>query len=126
MNRFRADLHVHTVLSPCAEVEMIPPLIVQAALEKQIDLIAITDHNASAKLITKLTDKLLPVSPAIVSSCAASRSRASLGRPANESSMRSLTRSGSITKPAIDMRAAIAGISARKPKNATPAAASIT
>ncbi|HSK67354.1 MAG TPA: PHP domain-containing protein [Anaerolineales bacterium] len=48
MNRFRADLHVHTVLSPCAEVEMIPPLIVQAALEKQIDLIAITDHNASA------------------------------------------------------------------------------
>jgi 3',5'-nucleoside bisphosphate phosphatase len=29
MKRFRADLHVHTVLSPCAEVEMIPPLIVQ-------------------------------------------------------------------------------------------------
>ena len=50
MNRFRADLHVHTVLSPCAEVEMIPPLIVQAALEKQIDLIAITDHNASANV----------------------------------------------------------------------------
>ncbi len=50
MNRFRADLHVHTVLSPCAEVEMIPPLIVQAVLEKQIDLIAITDHNASANV----------------------------------------------------------------------------
>ena len=50
MNRFRADLHVHTVLSPCAEVEMIPPLIVQAALEKQIDLIAITDHNSSANV----------------------------------------------------------------------------
>lgn len=50
MNHFRADLHVHTVLSPCAEVEMIPPLIVQAALEKQIDLIAITDHNASANV----------------------------------------------------------------------------
>jgi 3',5'-nucleoside bisphosphate phosphatase len=48
MNKFRADLHVHTVLSPCAEVEMIPPLIVQQAVELNIDLIAITDHNASA------------------------------------------------------------------------------
>jgi PHP family Zn ribbon phosphoesterase len=51
MKRFRADLHVHTVLSPCAEVEMIPSLIVQVALEKGIDLIAITDHNASANVV---------------------------------------------------------------------------
>ena len=29
---------------------MIPPLIVQAALEKGIDLIAVTDHNASANV----------------------------------------------------------------------------
>jgi len=50
MRKFRADLHVHTVLSPCAEVEMIPPLIVQKALEHGIDLIAITDHNASANV----------------------------------------------------------------------------
>ena len=50
MKKFRADLHVHTVLSPCAEVEMIPPLIVQTALERGIDLIAITDHNASANV----------------------------------------------------------------------------
>jgi PHP family Zn ribbon phosphoesterase len=50
MKNFRADLHVHTVLSPCAEVEMIPPLIVQRALELEIDLIAITDHNASANV----------------------------------------------------------------------------
>jgi 3',5'-nucleoside bisphosphate phosphatase len=50
MQTFRADLHVHTVLSPCAEVEMIPPLIVQTALENQIDIIAITDHNASANV----------------------------------------------------------------------------
>src|SRR5690349_6457242 len=50
MKQFRADLHVHTVLSPCAEVEMIPPLIVQKALEKHIDLIAITDHNTSANV----------------------------------------------------------------------------
>lgn len=50
MKTFRADLHVHTVLSPCADVEMIPPLIVQQALEKNIDIIAITDHNASANV----------------------------------------------------------------------------
>jgi 3',5'-nucleoside bisphosphate phosphatase len=50
MKQFRADLHVHTVLSPCAAVEMIPPLIVQRALEKNIDIIAITDHNASANV----------------------------------------------------------------------------
>lgn len=43
-----ADLHVHTVLSPCAEVEMIPPLIVRRALALGLDLIAVTDHNAAA------------------------------------------------------------------------------
>src|SRR5512136_136217 len=46
--KIRADLHIHTVLSPCAEVEMIPPLIVERALDAGLDLIAITDHNASA------------------------------------------------------------------------------
>lgn len=50
MKTLRADLHVHTVLSPCAEVEMIPPLIVREALEQHIDIIAITDHNASANV----------------------------------------------------------------------------
>jgi len=48
--RLRADLHVHTVLSPCAEIEMIPPLIVQQALDLGIHLIAITDHNATANI----------------------------------------------------------------------------
>ncbi len=47
---FRAEFHVHTVLSPCAEVEMIPPLIIAEALEKGINLLAITDHNASANI----------------------------------------------------------------------------
>jgi PHP family Zn ribbon phosphoesterase len=42
------DLHVHTVLSPCAEIEMIPPLIVQRAQELGLDVIAITDHNCAA------------------------------------------------------------------------------
>ena len=50
MNTFRADLHVHTVLSPCAGMEMIPPLIVEEALDQEIQLIAITDHNATANI----------------------------------------------------------------------------
>ncbi len=47
---YRAELHVHTVLSPCAGVEMIPPVIVESALQKNINLIAITDHNATANI----------------------------------------------------------------------------
>lgn len=48
MKILRAEFHVHTVLSPCAEIEMIPPLIVEEALSQGIQWIAITDHNASA------------------------------------------------------------------------------
>jgi 3',5'-nucleoside bisphosphate phosphatase len=47
LKKYLAELHIHTVLSPCADVEMIPPLIVQTALERGLNLIAITDHNAS-------------------------------------------------------------------------------
>ncbi len=50
MQIYVAELHIHTVLSPCAEIEMIPPLIVRTALERGINLIAITDHNASANV----------------------------------------------------------------------------
>jgi PHP family Zn ribbon phosphoesterase len=50
MPTYRAELHVHTVLSPCAGVEMIPPVIVETALQHGINLLAITDHNATANL----------------------------------------------------------------------------
>ena len=43
---FKAELHCHTVLSPCASIEMIPPLIITKAVEKGINLLAITDHNS--------------------------------------------------------------------------------
>jgi hypothetical protein len=45
-----ADLHLHTVLSPCAEVEMIPPLIVARALELGLEWIAVTDHNSAGNV----------------------------------------------------------------------------
>jgi 3',5'-nucleoside bisphosphate phosphatase len=50
LKTYRAELHVHTVLSPCAEVEMIPPLIIQTAFDMGINLLAITDHNATANI----------------------------------------------------------------------------
>ena len=50
MKTYRADLHVHTVLSPCADVEMIPPLIVDEATTRGIRLLAITDHNGTANI----------------------------------------------------------------------------
>ena len=48
LRTYAADLHVHTVLSPCAAREMLPPLIVSRARLRGLDLIAVTDHNASA------------------------------------------------------------------------------
>ena len=46
MIEFRAELHVHTVLSACAGTDMLPRPIVDAALFNEINLIAITDHNS--------------------------------------------------------------------------------
>ena len=50
MKSLKADLHIHTVLSPCATLEMLPPYIVERASKTNIQLIAITDHNSSANV----------------------------------------------------------------------------
>lgn len=47
---FSADLHIHTVLSPCAELDMGPINIVEAAGELELDIIGITDHNSAANV----------------------------------------------------------------------------
>lgn len=44
---FRADLHMHTCLSPCAELDMTPRAIVRRAVECGLGLIAVTDHNSA-------------------------------------------------------------------------------
>lgn len=46
MRRFVADLHVHSILSPCAAIEMTPRNIVWHAQQYGVDIVAITDHNA--------------------------------------------------------------------------------
>jgi PHP family Zn ribbon phosphoesterase len=45
MNSYRADLHIHSVLSPCGDFEMSPGNIVDEAVRKGLDMIAVTDHN---------------------------------------------------------------------------------
>ncbi|HEX3031384.1 MAG TPA: ATP-binding protein [Bacillota bacterium] len=49
MNRvYKADLHIHSALSPCAEQEMTPPKIIHGAKARGLSIIAITDHNSAA------------------------------------------------------------------------------
>lgn len=59
MKKFRADLHMHTVLSPCGDLEMSPVNIVRKASERGIDILGITDHNSTlhAPLIKELASK---------------------------------------------------------------------
>lgn len=42
-----AEFHLHTVLSACAEIEMIPPLIIRQAQRLGIAWLAVTDHNSA-------------------------------------------------------------------------------
>lgn len=46
--KYAVDLHIHSALSPCSEKEMTPNNIVNMALLKQLDIIALTDHNTAA------------------------------------------------------------------------------
>ncbi len=59
MKTFRADLHVHTVLSPCGDLEMSPINIVKKAKERCIDILGISDHNTTlhAPLVRELALK---------------------------------------------------------------------
>jgi len=50
LKRFVADLHIHTCLSPCAEVDMTPLRIVEKALARGLDMIAISDHNSAENI----------------------------------------------------------------------------
>ncbi len=43
----KADLHIHTALSPCAAREMTPPAIVEAAVRCGLAMIAVCDHNSA-------------------------------------------------------------------------------
>ena len=48
------DFHIHSCLSPCGSDEMTPQMIVDCALAKELDCIAITDHNISGNCLTAI------------------------------------------------------------------------
>ena len=47
LREFKADLHIHTCLSPCTNFEMAPSRIIEKSRENKLDIIAICDHNSS-------------------------------------------------------------------------------
>ncbi len=47
---FTADLHIHSCLSPCAELDMTPMRIMRKAAESGLDIVAIADHNSCENL----------------------------------------------------------------------------
>ena len=59
MKTYKADLHIHTVLSPCGDLEMSPENIVKQALKKELQIIGITDHNSTrhCRLISEIAKK---------------------------------------------------------------------
>ena len=50
LRTFRADLHIHSCLSPCGDEEMKPFAIVNQALAMGLDMIAICDHNSAENI----------------------------------------------------------------------------
>ena len=59
MKTYRTDLHIHTLLSPCGDLEMSPANIVSLACERGMNIIGITDHNTTrqCELVWKLAQK---------------------------------------------------------------------
>jgi len=51
LKEFRCDLHIHTCLSPCADLDMYPRAIVAKSLEERLDVIAVCDHNSSENVL---------------------------------------------------------------------------
>lgn len=50
MRCFIGDLHIHTCLSPCGELDMTPKRIIDRAIDRRLDIIAVADHNSTENL----------------------------------------------------------------------------
>jgi PHP family Zn ribbon phosphoesterase len=48
--KFYYDLHIHSDLSPCSSRDMTPNNIINMSLIKELDIIAVTDHNSAENL----------------------------------------------------------------------------
>jgi PHP family Zn ribbon phosphoesterase len=68
LKSFKADIHIHTCLSPCSDWEMSPKNIVETSVNAGLNLIAICDHNSAentAAAIREGTKHGLQVLPGI-------------------------------------------------------------
>ena len=54
MRKVRADLHLHTCLSPCADDRMQATAIVEQAKKMDLDMIGICDHNSAENVLAVL------------------------------------------------------------------------
>ncbi|HOE90600.1 MAG TPA: PHP domain-containing protein [Candidatus Cloacimonadota bacterium] len=52
MKWYKADLHIHSVLSPCGDLGMSPQAVIDKLIEHKIDIFAITDHNSMLNFST--------------------------------------------------------------------------
>ena len=59
MIRVKADLHIHTVASPCSSLTMSPRRIIGEAVKKNLQVIGITDHNCTLQcgIVEKLASE---------------------------------------------------------------------
>ncbi len=51
LRKFKADLHIHTSLSPCADEEMFPQSIIKQAKINDLDIVGICDHNSAENVV---------------------------------------------------------------------------
>ncbi|MFW5786766.1 MAG: PHP domain-containing protein [Halanaerobiales bacterium] len=54
MKFYNIDLHIHSVLSPCAHFLMTPGNIIKHSIKRNLDIIAITDHNSAENVETAI------------------------------------------------------------------------
>ena len=51
MKTYRADLHIHTCLSPCAEIDISPLRLIRAAKLQGLDIVGLCDHNSGENVV---------------------------------------------------------------------------
>ncbi|MFP4016835.1 MAG: PHP domain-containing protein [Halanaerobiales bacterium] len=51
---YNCDFHIHSCLSPCADILMTPGNIIKKAIEVGLNVIAITDHNSAGNVEVSL------------------------------------------------------------------------
>jgi PHP family Zn ribbon phosphoesterase len=59
MKQFKADLHIHSVLSPCGDLDASPSQIIAKAKQSGIDILGISDHNCTrhCRLMSELGEE---------------------------------------------------------------------